>query len=135
MSQVTITIDQFYERFPQFNDYEYSQICPQCLCRATSYISVINKGRLNNQKRELAIYLLAAHLSQLTYQLRQGQNASGIVSGASVDGVSVNYVQIPNLSQWSYWLSLTPYGQELLFLLNTLTAVPQYFGGSFERVY
>ena len=137
MSNVTISLDCFYKMFPQFFVETYNDICPQCLRRATAYISTVNHGLLCNEKRCNAIYLFAAHLSQLTYQNRQNQSSggAGMVASASVDGVSVNYVQIPNMSQWDYWLNLTPYGAELLFLLNTLTAVPTYHGGSFERVY
>lgn len=136
-SNVTVTLDDFYQQFPQFNTADYTDICPQCLSRATLYISTRNKGIFINGQRVLAIYLLTAHLSFLTNQTQQGQTSSGagLVGGATVDGVSVNYVQIPNMSQWDYWLSLTPYGAELNFLLESLTAVPTYHGGSFERVF
>ncbi len=136
-TNVTVTIEGFYAQFPQFNVEQYENICPQALQRATTYISTLNKGVLHNDKRVLAIYLLTAHLSQLTYQMQQGQstNGGGLVASANVDGVSVSYVQIPNMNQWKYWLNLSPYGAELLFLLNTLTAVPTYYGGSFERVF
>ena len=137
MSSVTISIDCFYNQYPQFFVEAYEKICPFCLKRAAAYISTVNGGLLCGCKRVQAIYLLAAHLSQLTYQAQQNQGASGsgMVASATVDGVSVSYVQIPNMNQFDYWLSLTPYGAELLFLLNTLTAVPTYHGGSFERVF
>lgn len=134
---VTVTIEGFYAQFPQFNTTEYETICPQCLQRSQTYISIVNAGVLRDDKRVYAIYLLTAHLSQLTYQLikRQSSGGAGMVAGATVDGVTVNFVQIPHLSQWDYWLNLTPYGAELNFLLESLTAVPKYYGGSFERVF
>ena len=137
MSNVTVSIDCFYRKFPQFFKDEYEAICPQCLKRAIIYISTVNCGLLKNEKRCLAIYLLTAHLSRLTYQAQtnQGIQGGGMVAGSTVDGVSVNFVQVPDMDQWDYWLNLTPYGAELLFLLNTLTAVPTYHGGSFERVF
>lgn len=136
-SHITVTIQGFYTQFPQFNTQQYADICPQALERATTYISTLNQGRLKDNKRVYAIYLLTAHLSQLTFQQRQEQagQGGGMVASSSVDGVSVSFVQVPNMDQWSYWLNLTPYGAELLFLLNTLTAVPTYYGGSFERVF
>lgn len=136
MSKVIVSIDSFYKQFPQFYNEEYQNICPNCLQRALTYISDINCGLLRGCKREKAIYLLTAHLTQLTYQAQNNQQSgAGMVASATVDGVSVSYVQIPNMNQFDYWLNLTPYGAELLFLLNTLTAVPTYHGGSFERVF
>lgn len=132
---LNISIDCFYNQFPQFFVDEYSEICPQCLRRAMIYIKPVDCGILHGCQRKTAIYLLTAHLSQLTYQNQQNQASGGLVAGATVDGVSVNYVQVPNMNQWDYWLNLTPYGQELLFLLNSLTAVPTFHGGSFERVF
>jgi len=137
MSNVIVSIDCFYKQFPQFFVEEYENICPGCLKRAVKYVSLMNEGILYGCKRVEAIYLLTAHLTQLTYQAQQNQGAggAGMVASATVDGVSVSYVQIPNMNQFDYWLNLTPYGAELLFLLNTLTAVPTYHGGSFERVF
>lgn len=134
---VTVTIEGFYNQFPQFNTTDYTTICPQCLQRSQKYISTLNKGVLNGDKRVYAIYLLTAHLSQLTYQQTHGQGAvgAGMVASSTVDGVSVSFVQIPNMSKWDYWLYLTSYGADLNFLLETLTATPKYYGGSFERVF
>ena len=137
MSNVTVSLNCFYKQYPQFNNATYEDICPKCFKRSQVYISIKNSGPLCDEKRTTAIYLLTAHLTQLTYQAQQntGAGGAGMVAGATVDGVSVNYVQVPDMSQWDYWLNLTPYGAELLFLLNTLTAVPTYHGGSFERVF
>lgn len=134
---VTVTIEGFYAQFPQFNTTDYETICPQCLERAQTYISIVNAGVLRDDKRVYTIYLLTAHLSQLTYQQIHGQGAvgAGMVASSTVDGVSVSFVQIPNMSKWDYWLNLTPYGTELDFLLESLTATPKYYGGSFERVF
>ena len=134
---VNVNIQDFYSQFPQFREnLIYQMICPICLSRATIYIPTKNKGVLCNEKRVLAIYLLTAHLSQLSYQATTGDSASsGKVAGATVDGVSISYAAVPNETQWDYWLNLTPYGAELLWLLDSLTATPKYYGGSFERVF
>lgn len=135
---VVVSLAEFYAEYPEFNTDDYKNICPQAFRRAKCYISIQNKGRLKDCMRKNAIYLLTAHLSALIYKNQSGQSGgvgAGIVASAAVGEVNVSYVQIPNLDQWSYWLSLTPYGLELLALLEQLTSVPFYIGGSFERVF
>lgn len=134
---VIVSLAEFYQEYPQFNTEEYSTICPICFRRAKGRIKIRNCGRLRDNDRKDAIYLFTAHLSLLTYKNRTGQGNSGgagQVASASVGEVSVSYVPIPNEDAWSYWLALTPYGLELLALLEGLTAVPMYGGGSMERV-
>ena len=133
---VQVSIEGFYEQFPEFNKPEYVNICPNALNVALCRIKPINKGALRNECRIRAIYLLTAHESVLA--LKRFQNAStqaGQVASATVDGVSVSYVQIPAKWLSDYYLGLTSYGLELLSMLDDLTAVPSYRGGSFERVF
>lgn len=135
---VIVTLQEFYNQYPEFNTEEYKTICPQCFRRAKCRIGIKNCGRLKDCNRIDAIYLLTAHLSLLTLKNQSGQGGgmgAGQVASAAVGEVNISYVQIPNLDQWSYWLSLTPYGLELLALLEQLTAVPYYIGGSLERVF
>lgn len=134
---VIVSLAEFYQEYPEFNTGEYSTICPICFRQAKTRITIHNCGRLSDDNRKQAIYLMTAHLSLLSYKNRSGQGSSGgagQVASASVGEVSISYVQIPNQDAWSYWLSLTPYGLELLALLEGLTAVPMYVGGSMERV-
>lgn len=136
-STVTVTLEEFYTLYPEFNIEEYENICPIAFRQAQTWFSINNSCRLKDDKRVLAIYLMTAHLSLLSYRAQTGQSTGGgggSVASASVGEVSISYVQIPNLDNWSYWLSLTPYGLELLALLETL-AFPFYIGGSFERVF
>lgn len=138
MSSITVTIDEFYTYFPEFNTDDYTTVATAALTRAQVYITLKNCGRLKDDKRKLAIYLLTAHLTTLMYKNAQGDTASanGRVASASVGEVSVSYETLPTSSDdFDYWLSLTPYGLELLALLNTITAIPYYFGGSYERVF
>lgn len=136
-STVSVSLSEFYSLYPEFNTENYTSICPACFNRAQCYFSIQNMGRLQNCNRKSAIYLMTAHLSLLTYRNQSGAGgaASGLVASAAVGEVNVSYVQIPNLDKWEYWLSLTPYGLELLALLDRLTAIGFYFGGSLERVF
>ena len=137
-SYITVSIDEFYTYFPEFNTDDYTTIASAALARAQVYISLKNWGRLQDDKRVLAVYLLMAHLATLMYKTSTGDTSStsGRVASASVGEVSISYEALPtSTDDFDYWLSLTPYGLELLALLNTLTAAPFYIGGSYERVY
>lgn len=134
---LNVTLDEFYQNFPEFKSEEYTEICPVVFGQTKSFVSLNNIGRLKDDARKLAFYLMCAHLTTLSYQRRNGQGngiGSGMVASAAVGEVNVSYVQIPNMDIWDYWLALTPYGLQLLGLLNTYSAVPFYAGGSFERV-
>lgn len=135
-NNVVVNIDEFIAQFPEFNDDVYNSLIPVYLKRALTFCSACNFGRLKNYKRILAIYLLTAHLLTLSNQTNNNGNSGqgGIVGSASVGDVSISYVQIPNLDKFDYWLSLTPYGLQLIALLEILSSVPFYIGGSYERV-
>ena len=133
---VTVSLAEFYSEYPEFNTEEYKNICPAAFRQAKTFISIKNCGRLADEQRKTAIYLLTAHLSVLSYKNQTGQaGQGGLVASAAVGEVNVSYVQIPSTDMWSYWLAQTPYGLELLALFETLTAVPFYVGGSLERVF
>lgn len=137
MSNVVVSLEDFYKEYPEFNTDAYIDISSQAFRRAKCRLGIKNNCFLHDCKRKDAIYLLTAHLSVLSYKAQSGQNgaAGGQVASASVGEVSVSYVQIPGLDSWSYWLSSTPYGLELLALLDGLSAMGLYFGGSLERVF
>lgn len=136
LNRVEVTQEGFLTQFPEFNTESYLELIPVYLERAQVYCTTVNFGRLKNDKRILAIYLLTAHLLTLANQAKNGASGQGgLVASASVGSVSVSYVQIPNLNQFDYWLSLSPYGMQLLTLLDILSSVPFYIGGSYERVF
>ena len=138
MNDISVDIDTFYTYFPEFNTDDYAVIAPAALYRAKVYISLHNWGRLKDDKRELALYLMTAHLATLMYKNGTGDTSStsGRVASAAVGEVNVSYEAIPTADdEFEYWLSLTPYGLELLALLSVLTSAPFYIGGSYERVF
>lgn len=133
---VIVSLAEFYSEYPEFNTEEYKNICPAAFRQAKTFISIKNGCRLAGEQRKMAIYLLTAHLSVLSHKNQTGQaGQGGLVASAAVGEVNVSYVQIPSMDMWSYWLAQTPYGLELLALLEALTAVPFYVGGSLERVF
>lgn len=136
MAKITATLDEFYIIFPQFNTEDYAPVCSfyfndTMAWAADNWELNIFKTRLN-----YAIYLMTAHRSFLNKSAQTAQaGQGGKVASASVGEVSVTYETIPNLDKLSYWLSLSPYGLELLGLLETLSTVPQFYGGSLEKVF
>ncbi len=87
---------------------------------------------LNGSALQAALNLMTAHLAQLSIQIASG-TAAGPVVGASEGSVSVSFLPPPGKSAFSYWLSCTPYGQQLLALLSLQGAGGFLVGGSLER--
>lgn len=80
-----------------------------------------------------AMYLMVAHLLQLSANTSQGQ-PSGQVTSASIDKVSVTVAQAPGPNNsYTYWLNSTPYGQQLAALLARCAVGGTYVGGLPER--
>ena len=73
--------------------------------------------------------LMTAHLAHLEHSLATG-NTAGLVNSASIDKVSVSLTPPPAKNQFEYWLNLTPYGQQLLFLLKQKAAGGFVVGGT-----
>ncbi len=142
MSNVIVSLAEFYTEYPEFNTEVYKTICPRSFRMAKIYIPIKNNCFLKDEQRKTAIYLLTAHLSLLNFNAANGVTAGsggssggGVVQSASVGEVSVSYAQIPNMDDWSYWLAQTPYGQELLAFFELFASGPVYIGGSLERVF
>lgn len=133
---IVITVEDFRKDFPEFADENvYSDTSLQSFIRqAECYIHNVNYGVLQNDCRKLGIELMVAHLQTLQDRINSGQNATGQISGTSIDSVSVSLIAPPNASQFEYWLGLTPYGQRYLMLLQAHAPAGLYFGGSFQRV-
>lgn len=143
MSNVLVTLAEFYQQYPEFNTDEYKNICPIAFRRAKIYISVKNSCSLKDERRVQAIYLLTAHFSVLMLRNMPTQangstattSGGGIVASASVGEVSISYQQIPSGDMTEYWLSSTSYGMELLALFEAINSIPRYIGGTLERVF
>lgn len=117
--------------WPYFADpalFSFQQL-QQAIENAQCNISDRNYGRLRGQCRLKAIYLMAAHLLAIQQQAKTGGTA-GVVTGSSIDKVSVQMMAPPVKNQWQWWLSTTPYGAELLALLQSKSAGGFYIPGS-----
>lgn len=144
----TFTYDdaKFRALFPEFSDttkYPASQI-EVYWDLASSFVDETDfPGRiLTGAALENAVYLLTAHLYTLALQAQaavaQGQapgsNQGGFETSATIDKISVTMLAPPAKDMWEWWLAQTPYGQQLLALLQLLAVGGMSVGGLPERL-
>lgn len=126
----------------QFPAYSNQNIYPESLMQsywdiATNYMSNIgNYGSLQGSMRQYALNLLVAHLTFLAGIIASGNGNSQIPSlmqTATIDKITVGLTPPPIPNQFQWWLNLTPYGQQLLALLQVNSVGGFYIGGSPQR--
>lgn len=88
-------------------------------------------GWMQGDCRKLAINLMTAHLVALSVLIAAGQNP-GFVTASTIDKISVTLEAPPVKTQWAWWLSNTPYGAQLLALLQSYSVGGFYIGGRSE---
>lgn len=99
---------------------------------AICYVDPTDYGWLNGPSRYLALNLMTAHLAAIAALIAAGQ-VPGLVQNATVDKVTVGLTPPPLKNQWQWWLSLTPYGQQLFALLQANSVCGFYIGSLPER--
>lgn len=103
---------------------------------ATTYISAQDNCcfALNGAKRVMALNLMTAHIAQIFATLSAGDTPQ-VMKSAGIDKVRVEVVPPPvnqgDFFQW--WLSTTPYGQQVLAMLQLAGVGGFYIGGLPER--
>ena len=118
---MTIPLDiiKFRQNYPEFSsesEYPDSMLESKYLI-SSCYISNSSNFFIADDCLEVALQLMLAHVVSLSVRVTQGA-ATGQVISASEDGVSVSFTAPSNSSQFSWWLNTTPYGQQLLALLE-----------------
>jgi hypothetical protein len=123
----------FRAQFAAFDDEE--KYTDQFLCfwwdTATSFISDSNYGIVSGKSRRLALNLLTAHLIVLINNMNKNKQG-GFVQSSTIDKIAVTKVAPPANEVWDWWLTQTPYGQQLLALLQMLSVGGFYIGGAPE---
>ena len=123
---------------PQFALYSNPIMYPEALLQAwwntaLNYISDVgNFGVIQGTQRQYAIDLMLAHLMFIQNLNTQGQ-VPGLMQTATIDKVSVGLTPPPLKNQFQWWLSLSPYGQCLLAMLQYSTVGGFYIGGEDGR--
>ena len=134
---IIVTVEGMRTQLAYFADPEKypDEVLSVDLENAQNYISPLNLGPLKDNSRAYAVYLMAGHLQVLADRMSSGNTGTGLQTGASVGQVSVTLTPPPVKDQFDYWLSLTPFGAQLLFLLSSVTPMGFYVGGSNEDVF
>lgn len=90
---------------------------------------------LNGSALQTALQYLTAHQMKLNVILTAGGSGgiAGVVTGATIDKVSVSLAAPTTRNGWQYWLASTPYGMQLWAFLSMKSAGGLYIGGRPER--
>ncbi len=134
MTTITFNGGSFRAMFPPFADpATYPTPNLQIYWdTATAYVSDRAGGcfvlGLKLAQQTLALNLMTAHIASLSAMANSGQ-ATGLVQGSTIDKISVTLTPPPVPNQWQWWLNQTPYGQQLLALLQVAAVGGGYFGG------
>jgi len=99
---------------------------------ATVFLGAYDGCLLSGVGLQSALNYLTAHLLASFTLIAQGQT-SVVVTGSTVDKVSVSLQPPPAKTGWQWWLSTTPYGLQLWALLSARSAGGYYVGGRPER--
>lgn len=130
MGTLVFDVSAFRAQFPAFSNADvFDDATLQAYWDAAiCYISNENYGYLAGDCRQRAINLMVAHLLQLARTAAAGKQ-SGLMQSASIDKISITVTPPPVQSQWQWWLSTTPYGAQLLALLQSKSVGGFYIGG------
>lgn len=132
----------FRAQFPEFSDTaKYPEATIQIFWNiAIEFISDSDSpcSILRGNTRRAALNMLTAHLMVLSSQAAQGpagagQSQGGYETSATIGDVSVSRMQPPVKNGWQFWLSQTPYGQQLWALLSLKAVGGWSVGGLPER--
>lgn len=117
------------------NSIQYPEATLQVFWNAAiNYISDIgNFGALQGQQRQFAINLMLAHLVYISDLVAAGQ-VPAILNSASIDKINVGITPLPMPNQWQGWLNISPYGQQLLALLQGVSVGGFFVAGPYGGI-
>ena len=124
-------IKEFRLAFPEFSDMDQY---PDERIKTAYQESLLyfhqEHEQINEDHCRFMTMLMTAHLLKIGNDEQAGQ-VQAITTSESVGDVSTSMKPPPGAdkSQWSWWLSLTSYGQRLSVLFYQLSIGGFYFGG------
>lgn len=137
MAQHTLDLATFRLLFPEFAN---ATTFPDAYIQAQWDAAVAHMGdydgwALSGSSLQTALNYLTAHLLKINVLIAAGGGGgvTGVVTGATVDKVSVQLAAPTTRNGWQYWLASTPYGMQLWALLSMKSAGGLYIGGRPER--
>ena len=99
---------------------------------ATSALCLIGQDGCECDAQEWQ--LMVAHLLYIQGQVATGNGNAGAVTSATIDKVSVAFAAPPfGTSAYKFWLFKSPYGGQLLAMLDRCSKGGVYVGGLPER--
>jgi hypothetical protein len=134
MAEHTFDVAAFRAQFPAFTSptkYPDLQLAGY-FTMAGCYVYPCDWSMLSGDCLQLALNLMTAHLAFTNAKVIAGNTATGIVTGASIDKVSVSLTAPTTRNAWQAWLATSPYGMQLWALIAT-KAKPFAIGGLPER--
>lgn len=135
MAKHVFDVTAFRTLFPEFSSLDQypDALLSQYWNRATYRLWPYDNWLICGSHLQDALNLMTAHLARLGKDIATGDDpAGGMVQSATEGSVSVAMAIFQLKNAWQYWLMKTPYGQDLLALLEMLTASGFYFGGKPE---
>lgn len=131
MTQITVDYNTFIQWFPYFDGKITDSMLSSAYEGAKSFISTtIGVINLPEGLQVRGVYLATAHCAYGA--VNPEAFANGKVGNATEGSVSVGFNQ-PQYKNWlDYWLSLSPYGLELLSILAQVQPpLPRKRGGAY----
>lgn len=131
MSSVNITYDGFISMFPEFADTSLytPNVVNGFILQAQCYITPKNVGEMTGTSRELAIYLMVAHLLTLNSYILSGNKSGGLLSNAQIGDVSISLTPPAARDMREQWYGYTIYGVRLKALLDSYIGMGFYLQG------
>lgn len=116
---LTFNYAQFIALIPAYsNPTNYPEATLQAYWNsAINYVSDANFGDVQGDTRQYAINLMTAHLVYIAGLIATG-TVPYLMQTANIDKVTVGLTPPPLKNQWQWWLSVSPYGQQLFALLQ-----------------
>lgn len=116
MSYITVNPTNFRQLFPAFKKLSDETIT-MMYCGVPAYISTVAGAiGLDVKLQERGVYLATAHIAYMAANPDKFRQ----MTSASEGSVSASFATPPTKSIRDYWLSLSPYGMELLYILSTV---------------
>ena len=116
MNKIVVNPTTFRTLFPEFSSLDDETI-EIMACGVDGYISTtIGAIGLAPGLQKRGVYLATAHIAYMA----QNPDKFRVTTSASEGSVSASFATPPNNNIRDYWLSLSPYGLELAYILSTV---------------
>ncbi len=130
---IDLNIQTFRATFPLYADeVTYPDVLLNAQYEIGKYYIADNDCTMVENCREYALQAMLAHLLYIRDQVNSGNNV-GVITSASEGEVSVSLATPVVDDEWHYWFNSSPFGRELIALLEVQSVGGFYVGGNPER--